>query len=288
MTNETRIKMPARISVRRYSMSTSNGIALFGPRQPCCRSTPTRSARSKYLPHQQVFPVVLARRVERDRPVGTAGNELLYDRVRAPAYLLRRAFGEHLAHIENDDLVRDLHGLFHRMSHYDTGDAEKAVEIRYQLRDHRCDDRVKPRGRLVEKYHLGIKRKGAGERHTLLHPAGNLSREQVFEISQAHEIEFHLYHDLNDGIIKGGVLPDGERNVLTNGHGIQQSAVLEQHANPFSEGIKLPVRQRRENRIAETHLAGIRPEGPDQYLEKRALSSSTGAEDIGDLLLLDP
>src|SRR5574341_2060827 len=118
MTKESRRKTPARISVRRYSMVTpftdSSGS-----------SDSLDSSDSLNLSYQQVFPVVPARRPERDRAVGAAGDELLHDGVRARPDLPGRAVREDFAHIEQYNPVGDLHGFLHGMGHHHAGRSEE-------------------------------------------------------------------------------------------------------------------------------------------------------------------
>jgi hypothetical protein len=89
-------------------------------------------------------------------------------------------------------------------------------------------DGVEARAGLVVEEDLGIEGEGAGEAGPFLHAAGDLGGVLVGVLAQADEFEFDLDLDIDDVLVEIGVLAERERDVLGEGHGVEERAGLEE------------------------------------------------------------
>src|SRR5262249_22973625 len=55
---------------------------------------------------------------------------------------------------------------------------------------------------------------------------------EMLEPGEAHHLELHLHHEIDNAGIELAVLEDGQGDILTHGERLQQRAALKKHAEP--------------------------------------------------------
>ena len=109
--------------------------------------------------------------------------------------------------------------------------AERFLKRTDQIVELRRSDRIEARRRLIQKQDFGVQRQGAGEARAFSHPAGQLGRiEAPRTRRQADETDLQCSQRTPQ--IRGEARPFAQRHldILCNGQGGKQRAVLEHHA----------------------------------------------------------
>ena len=91
--------------------------------------------------------------------------------------------------VDDDDLVRDLEGLFLVVRDEHRRHLHLVVQAAQPVAQLLADLGVQRAERLVEQQHLGLDRERARQRHALPLSAGQLRRQPVGELLQVHQLE---------------------------------------------------------------------------------------------------
>ena len=138
-----------------------------------------------------------------------------------------------VAVLHDDDLVGHGQGLFLIVSDEDEGDADLLLNL-LQLALHALAKLcVQSAERLVEKKHLGLIDKGAGDGDTLLLTAGHLVNGALAEVLEAHELK-HTHDLLINNILRLLLDLEAESNVVKHIHVREQRVLLE-------HGVEVPL-----------------------------------------------
>src|SRR5699024_7446844 len=119
------------------------------------------------------------------------------------------------------------------------------VDLRQQIEDAAGGGRVAVTGGLVRQQDGGTDEVGTGDRHALLLTAGELVREALALVLQAHHLE-HLGHQTTHHLARGADHGEGELDVLVGRLRGQQAEVLEHHADVAAQRGHLPRGDARE------------------------------------------
>ena len=108
----------------------------------------------------------------------------------------------------------------------------------HEVVDHRAHDRVKAGGRFVEEQDIGLRGDGTGERHALLHAAGEFGRVEVTD----GRGEADLGQEVSCvrrafGAAQPALREETEDHVLPDRKAVKEGAVLEQHADTGAGGF---------------------------------------------------
>ena len=104
------------------------------------------------------------------------------------------------------------------------------------------NDRIEPRGRLVEEQDLRVHRQRASHRGALLHSAAQLRGHEVLEACQAHLLQLDPHHDLDGRFFKMGVLAQRQRHIFAHRHGAEKRPALKRHSHLLANLVHLVVR----------------------------------------------
>ena len=126
--------------------------------------------------------------------------------------------------------------------------------------------------RLIEQQHVGPENQRAGQRHALLLAAGQLSRQPLAQVLEAHEAQClgNLRRHLR---LRHLAHLEAERDVLGHRQMRKQRVALEHEA-----GVALPGRQRGNVALAQTHAAGRRLDEARHDAQRRRLAAAGRAE----------
>ncbi len=191
------------------------------------------------------------------------------------------------------------------MGHDHTGHAEHLSQVLDQLVDVPRDDRIEAGGGLVIEDHLRIKRQRACEANALLLTAGEvlgilvrMVRPVRIVTPHRHQVELDLHHQVDHILVQVGVLDDRSRDVLRDGHAVEQGAVLKQHTECLAGSLGETNAVRRIDdhpqtgrqaldAMIEQHLTARRRLDPRDDPQQGALSTARSPHDHRDLAPLD-
>ncbi len=126
------------------------------------------------------------------------------------------------------------------MSHDHSGHAQLAGQILRELVHNRGHHGVEAGSGFIAEKQFGIERERARQRDAFLHPAADFRRFQVLKPRQPHQFEFHLYHEVHDGVVHPAVFLNRQSHVLADGERLQQRAGLKEHSEPAANAIHFP------------------------------------------------
>ena len=154
------------------------------------------------------------------------------------------------------------------MRHHDGGQSELALQFA-DLDAHLFAQLGIEVGQgLVEEQHIRPDRERAGERDTLLLPAGQLARQPRRITIELHEPQRFARACLDLGFRKPAHLQP-ERDVVGDRHVRKQRIALEYHA-----GVAPPWRQPRHVRAADAHCAAARLDKARDHAQRRRLAAA--------------
>ena len=108
------------------------------------------------------------------------------------------------------------------------------------------------------------------------HPARKLARQQIVDALQPDGGE-PFVHGVSDlALSELRVLPERQTDVLEHRHGVEQGAVLEEHAQTPSHTLDFAARQRCDVFSADADLARVRSLQAADHPQHGALSRTTG------------
>lgn len=138
-------------------------------------------------------------------------------------------------------------------------------------------DRILTGGRLVKEYNCRVCDESTGQRHPLLHTAGQLGWVFMNDIGK-----FHLlnpgHHFLDDIFIREVCrLSERKGNVFKDGHGIKESIVLKHVADLNPAPVPFFSAHLFDRLSLEKYASFIGFQEPDNMLEENAFSRATFA-----------
>jgi len=128
--------------------------------------------------------------------------------------------------------VGNLQRALHLVRDHEHGHAEAAFQKQNELVEPGSDDWIESRRGLVEDHDIGIEGHRPGDRGALLHPAGQLVREEAALVCQADGLELHPDHEGDDRIGQVRQLLQRQGDVLGDRHRTEQSRPLKGDADP--------------------------------------------------------
>ena len=152
-----------------------------------------------------------------------------------------------------------------------------------QLVDHRRADRIDPRGGLVKDHVLRVERERSGDGDLLLHPVAKVRRNARGVVVHPHQpelLERHLHRLLLGHV---AVLSDRQRDVLLQGHRVEQRRVLKHHRAPLAHWIEFLLAQARDLEVIQKDLPLVGHQQPHQVLDQHGLSRAGLTDDKEDL-----
>jgi hypothetical protein len=213
---------------------------------------------------------------------GGRAHETGHELVRRPQVdLLRAALLHDPAVAQDDDAVRDDHGLGLVVGDVHGGDAEPLVDLGDLEAHLLAQQRVEVGQRLVEQQDVGLEHDRTREGHALLLAARELARVAVAEAFQLDHAE-HRTHFLGDD--GGGKLPhlETEGQVLVDRHVRPERVVLEHEADAAPLG-----RDVGDAPFADEDVAARRGEEAGNGAQRGGLAAAGGAEQGHQLAVAD-
>ena len=190
-----------------------------------------------------MFQVIILGEAERDGSVGLPADELLQERIGVGADFLGRALGDNLplarSVAQHEHVGGDAKAAGHIVADDHRGDADLARAIEGQLIDHRGHDGIEARGGFVAKEEFGIEGEGAGEADSFAHASAEFGGFEVFETSQADQLQFHFDDHFDEGGVDLAMLEKRQGDIFAHGHGLEKGTKLEVHSEPKSDTVEL-------------------------------------------------
>jgi len=138
--------------------------------------------------------------------------------------------------------------------------------------------RVERAERLIEQQHLRFHGERAGDAHALLHAAGDLVRELVLGVREAHQLEGRVRARLQLGLRLAEHALHRQVDVAEAGEPRQQRVVLEHHAAVRPRAVDVLV--------GEQDGARASLQESRHQVEQRALAAAGVADEADELALL--
>src|SRR3984893_5510330 len=224
------------------------------------------------------LPMVL-----RGHRLDVAPDELLDDRFRRAAHRLGRADLDDRAVVEHRDPVRDLEDLRDLVAHHDRGEPALAVQVHDQMVDRVDQDRIQAGGRLLAADDVRLGHQGARDGHPLAHAPRDLGRILRPHAAQPHLLELLLDAPADLGIGAPALLPEGEGDVLEDGHGVEEGPALEDHPVALPHPVECAAPQAGDIGAVHEHRARVGAKQPEQVLEQHRLAPAAAPDHDHDL-----
>src|SRR6266516_4803853 len=194
--------------------------------------------------------------------------------------LLRRPHRADLRLPQERHAVRHAERAAHVVRHDDAGHAQLLLQPLDQPVDHVGVHGIQARRRLVVEQIRRLARDGARDADALPHPARQFRRILVPHLgAQVHEPQA-LFHPVGAVIVVAvtGLVGDAEADVLVDGVGVEQRAVLEDVADLAAQLGELLALEVRDREPVHDHVARVGLDQADDVLEQDALPHSGGPQ----------
>src|SRR5882672_4667153 len=198
--------------------------------------------------------------------------------------VVNRAFGDDFAGGEHDDAVDDAAQRVEIVRDEEDRQAQLVAEEPQALIEAARGDRVEPRGRLVEEEHFGLECERPSHGRALAHAARELARHTRRRLGrQAGESEALPHQGLQKPRGDMAVLSQGSGDVLRDGQGGKERAVLEHDAEAAAQGIELALSSAPDVGAQYVNRAGRRALQADDDAQQNRLAASASADQGRDL-----
>ena len=163
------------------------------------------------------------------------------------------------------------------MGHHHHGHAALG-EVGHQRQDALDELRVEGGGGLIEEHHLRLHGQGAGNGDALLLAAGEVGRTRIGLVLEPHQVQ--LLQGLGPGLVRRefAELAQREGDVLHHGLVREQVELLEHHADPLAQLVRVVLQDRA---AVQQDVALIRFDQAVHDPQQRGLAGAGGADDRG-------
>src|SRR5690606_16571751 len=183
--------------------------------------------------------------------------------------IAKLAYGANLPHatlVEHGDSSTHRVRTAHVVRDDYAGNAKLLAHPEHQLVHRGARYRIQPGGGLVVEYVLGAKRYRSRNPNALSHSTGKLRRQPLLHIRQVHERQRPGHAFANLRLTQLTPLPEAERNVLADGHGIEQCGELKHVADLRAQLVELGSREARNILPIHDHGTTVRLQQPHDAL----------------------
>jgi hypothetical protein len=188
---------------------------------------------------------------------------------------------DNMAILQHHNAVGHLVCAGHVVRDDHTGHVKVALQPQDQLVDNVSAYGIQPRSRLVVQHHFGIQGDGPGQGDTLSLAPGELRGPARLQPVQTDEVQF--FRDDPGGLFLRvlAVLRQRKADILGNGHGVEQRALLEENAEPPPHGHQPWFGEIVDALAVEIDSAAVRAKQHDDVLEQHALAGAGLTDDHG-------
>ena len=144
-------------------------------------------------------------------------------------------------------------------------------------------DGVQAGGRLVTQQDARLGDEGPGKARPFAHAARKLVGEIVGKVFQPHHAQDAQPGFAQDVLGQAQMLAEGQADVLHQGQGAQQGAVLEKHAHAAADAPGLGMGQAEQVLAADAQVAADGPRKADDVAQQGGLAAAGAPQDDGDL-----
>ena len=164
-----------------------------------------------------------------ERAFGEAVDELPHARLGRSLRLVRRAVEDELAAVHHADAIGDGEEAIEIARHHDDRGVRRALLVAEELEDLLRGDRIEAGGRLVVEDDRGLRDRRARDADALLLTAGEARGHAVLEAGERDAREPLVDARLDLVLGEAREAPQRERDVVADGHVIEERVVLEEH-----------------------------------------------------------
>ena len=168
------------------------------------------------------------------------------------------------------------------MGYEDHRHAEFVVDAHQQSLDQLDRHRVEPGERFVGQDDNRVSHERACQRHALDHTAGQFARFEVVNRVESDRMQAGANALFDLGLCQLPMLAERERDVLVDGHRVEQCAMLEHHAELASHPVQGSVAHPRDVLAVNQHPAPLRLHQTADQAQHRAFARSAAAQNDGD------